>query len=263
MSHLAQRFCAKNLPSLLLSSSRSPQTYCRNNCAIVSCCSRTEVSHTAALCCQPLPLPFHTTGATMLVRRAAVATTSKKFSYHIVTLLAGLFVFASQGLLLYTKHEHVRYVGGPQIDAPCPAARGQQQQLIQGGDDEQPFLATNAGPQHDYKTERKLRYDSSDASVFAMAQGYGLDVHRKFVGSLRKSGFQGTIMLATEPDLKEGVEEYLLSKNVHILRLNYTKCDNKILEDDEVKTKKDKECNTCIAPYQNIKVRSFIRCLLL
>jgi len=88
-----------------------------------------------------------------------------------------------------------------------------------------------------------------------MAQGYELDVHRKFVGSLRKSGFQGTILLATEPDLKEGVETYLQSQRVRILRVNYTECVHKILEDHEVKTKKDQECNTCIAPYPDVKIR--------
>jgi hypothetical protein len=41
--------------------------------------------------------------------------------------------------------------------------------------------------------EPKLRYDSSDATVMAMAQGYSLLVHRQFVGTLRKSGFTGTM----------------------------------------------------------------------
>jgi hypothetical protein len=38
-----------------------------------------------------------------------------------------------------------------------------------------------------------VRNDSSDATVMAMAQGYKLDVHRRFVGSLRKTGFKGTM----------------------------------------------------------------------
>ena len=36
-----------------------------------------------------------------------------------------------------------------------------------------------------------LRYDSSHATVMAMAQGYKLVVYQQFVGSLRKSGFTG------------------------------------------------------------------------
>lgn len=39
----------------------------------------------------------------------------------------------------------------------------------------------------------KLRYDSSDATVMAMAQGYALHVHRRFIGSLRRVGFKGTM----------------------------------------------------------------------
>ena len=43
------------------------------------------------------------------------------------------------------------------------------------------------------KEVSKLRYDSSDATVMAMAQGYDVKVHKRFVGSLRKSGFRGTM----------------------------------------------------------------------
>ena len=114
------------------------------------------------------------------------------------------------------------------------------------------------GAQLDFKKERKLRYDSSEATVIAMAQGYELDIHRRFVGSLRKSGFTGNILLAVEPIMKSGVEEYLLKQNVTILKLNYTECEHKILEDHEVKNRKDKECNTCIAPYQNVKVSCWV-----
>lgn len=102
----------------------------------------------------------------------------------------------------------------------------------------------------------KRRYDSSDATVMAMAQGYPLPVHKRFVGSVRQSGFKGTIMLATEPKLKPGVEEYLLSQNVTILRLKYEECLHKIYQDEsEVKNAKDKEASTCIAPYSNVKIR--------
>lgn len=40
---------------------------------------------------------------------------------------------------------------------------------------------------------QKRRDSSKDASVLAMAQGYDLKVHQRFVGSLRKSGFEGTM----------------------------------------------------------------------
>lgn len=41
-----------------------------------------------------------------------------------------------------------------------------------------------------HKQER--RKSSKDATVMAMAQGYDISTHRRFVGSLRKSGFEGT-----------------------------------------------------------------------
>jgi hypothetical protein len=40
-------------------------------------------------------------------------------------------------------------------------------------------------------SDRRRRYDSSDATVLAMAQGYKLKVHQIFVSSLRRSGFRG------------------------------------------------------------------------
>ena len=38
-----------------------------------------------------------------------------------------------------------------------------------------------------------LLYDSSTATVMGMARGYGKAYHRRFVGTLRKSGYKGHI----------------------------------------------------------------------
>lgn len=183
---------------------------------------------------------------------------SRKISYHTLTLLAGLLIFFLQLFVLTSTHgDHGRQLhddSGPLLSVPCPsvpAVRGSSDSQS----DEIPNVVMRPGAQLDFKKERKLRYDSSDATVIAMAQGYDLDTHRRFVGSLRKSGFTGNVLLAVEPIMKSGVEEYLLKQNVTILKLNYTQCEHKILEDHEVKNRKDKECNTCIAPYQNVKVR--------
>jgi len=172
-------------------------------------------------------------------------TRRPKAAYHLVILLASLIVFVFQVLLLNFKHTEsdVRQLAVERRGNSMPST-----------------LKTSIPAAHrtvglKIGEGTKLRYDSSDATVMAMAQGYTLEVHKKFVGSLRKSGFEGNIMLATEPELMDGVEEYLLEQKVTILRLNFTECVHKILEDHEVKTKKDKECNTCIAPYENIKIR--------
>lgn len=41
--------------------------------------------------------------------------------------------------------------------------------------------------------QQGVRQDSSDATVMGMAQGYDLKVHRRFVGSLRNTGFKGSM----------------------------------------------------------------------
>ena len=202
---------------------------------------------------------------------------SSKISYHTIMFLAGLLIFFFQLIVLSISHgEHVRHLqqNASPFREPCPAvptvqgtidSGGRRETLDTGLDgankvqpdnkvDSTPDVVRRPGAQLNFKIESKLRYSSSDATVLAMAQGYKLETHQRFVGSLRKSGFTGNILLATEPILKRGVEEYLVHQNVTILKLNYTECEHKILEDNEVKTHKDKECNTCIAPYQNVKV---------
>ena len=188
---------------------------------------------------------------------------SRKISYHSLTLIAGLLIFFVQLVILSSTHAHgdharqLHDTSGPLISVPCPSVPSVRKS-IDSKSVEKPNVVMRPGAQLDFKKERKLRYDSSEATVIAMAQGYELDIHRRFVGSLRKSGFTGNILLAVEPIMKSGVEEYLLKQNVTILKLNYTECEHKILEDHEVKNRKDKECNTCIAPYQNVKVSCWV-----
>ena len=56
--------------------------------------------------------------------------------------------------------------------------------------------------------------------------------------------------------MKPGVEDYLNVMDVTILKLNYTECDRPIIANaSEVKTDKDKEANTCVYPYSDIKIR--------
>jgi hypothetical protein len=176
----------------------------------------------------------------------------RKVAYQLVMLLASFIILVTQILVLSCKHaeSHVRHLELDRQNSAVPDHLQRQQEYILK--DSIPVAHRNV-PLARHQSE--LRDDSSDATVMAMAQGYKLDVHRRFVGSLRKSGFKGSIMLATEPVLKEGVEAYLVKQNVTILRLNYTACVHKILDEHEVKSKKDKECNTCIAPYQNVKIR--------
>lgn len=176
----------------------------------------------------------------------------RKTNLSIISMIAGLLIFISQQLVIInSKHagHHVRELQQQEMATAGPPVLGRQPCL----EEKESTRAASFGRTMS-SGEQKLRFNSSDATVLAMGQGYEVGVHRRFVGSLRMSGFEGKIILATESELKEGVEEYLLSKNVTILRLNYTECVHKILEDHEVKTHKDKECNTCIAPYNDVKI---------
>lgn len=97
--------------------------------------------------------------------------------------------------------------------------------------------------------ERKA--DSSNATVMAMAAGYSLVEHRQFVGSLRKSGFSGHIILAVKPDLDTEIKSYLEANNVttkYLQRVQCTFSDGATSEDLE-------ERLTCLHPYPNIKQR--------
>ena len=104
--------------------------------------------------------------------------------------------------------------------------------------------------------------DSSTATVMAMATGYSLLDYQHFVGSLRKTGFKGNIILAVAPILEKDIELYLLSKNVIIKKVQYSKCNhenikkelqNKTLE--EINNSHDRELVTCLYPYSNLKHR--------
>jgi len=58
-----------------------------------------------------------------------------------------------------------------------------------------------------------LNGDSSSATVISMATGYGLETYERFVGSLRKSGFKGHIILGVSHVSPE-VEKYFKWRNV-------------------------------------------------
>jgi hypothetical protein len=88
-----------------------------------------------------------------------------------------------------------------------------------------------------------------------------INIYRLFAGSLRKSGFHGTVILSVESDFNLDVQEYLNSKDIAFIELNFTECDKPIVaEGDEqaakaVRTKNLKEANTCISPYSDVKIR--------
>jgi hypothetical protein len=103
--------------------------------------------------------------------------------------------------------------------------------------------------------EDDVTNDSSNATVMGMATGYPLKVYKQFVGSLRKSGFKGNIILIIAGLPSKGVEEYLTSRNVMIKKLKKVPCTTTIFDKKDMKTSHDREILTCADPYPYLKVR--------
>jgi len=59
-----------------------------------------------------------------------------------------------------------------------------------------------------------VRGESTTATVISSATGYGIDVYHRFVGSLRKSGYKGNILLAVEADIDPEIKRYFRYRNV-------------------------------------------------
>lgn len=96
------------------------------------------------------------------------------------------------------------------------------------------------------------------ATVMAMATGYSLNDYQKFVGSLRKTGFMGNIILVVSPKIKKKEESYLLEKNVTLHKVQFVNCTHAV--GDIVGQRKklnphQKELVTCVHPFPELKHR--------
>lgn len=97
-----------------------------------------------------------------------------------------------------------------------------------------------------------LHGDSSTATVMGMATGYDLSVYKRFVGSLRKTGYKGHIILGVSPDVHATILEYFLHRNVTVKFIRSGECTYKkpASEKDDIFKK-----TICDANYPDIKVR--------
>ncbi|GAX20258.1 hypothetical protein FisN_6Hh209 [Fistulifera solaris] len=86
---------------------------------------------------------------------------------------------------------------------------------------------------------------SAHAAVMGLAAGYDLTVLRRFVGSLRQTGYCGHIILGVAPDVTDDVLAYLQHQDVAIHRLQWTPCDYQY----------NLETIVCAPPYANLKLR--------
>jgi hypothetical protein len=96
-----------------------------------------------------------------------------------------------------------------------------------------------------------LQGDSSTATVMGMASGYDLDVYQRFVGSLRKSGYKGHIILGVAPNVNPNVLEYFSYRNVTAKVQKWVDCTYK----DDSKKNDIFNRTTCAGPYPDIKIR--------
>ncbi|CAB9496785.1 expressed unknown protein [Seminavis robusta] len=108
-------------------------------------------------------------------------------------------------------------------------------------------------------TKDKQQKSSRHATVMGMATNYDVGAFRRFVGSLRRSGYLGHIILAISPNPQRGVVEYLTSHNVTMKRLTLVNCSTDILSmGGETPSKMDShavEVMTCADPYPDLKLR--------
>ena len=96
---------------------------------------------------------------------------------------------------------------------------------------------------------------SHQSTVMGFAIGYDISVYHRFVGSLRRSGFQGQIILAVSPDLDKEIRDYLVSRNVMTKEVQFVNCSTELLKETEVSNVHDKEVRTCVFPYHYLKAR--------
>ena len=97
------------------------------------------------------------------------------------------------------------------------------------------------------------RDESINATVMAMATNYDLWTYKRFVGSLRYSGYKGHIIVALEPDPSPKIVNYLLDKNVTVKILSWINCTYMTMDDD--KESDIFKNTTCASPYPDIKIR--------
>ena len=62
------------------------------------------------------------------------------------------------------------------------------------------------------------------ATVLAMGTGYPLVTYQKFVGSLRKTGYVGNIIIVVAPSIDDEAAQYLASQQVTMRKAQYIPC---------------------------------------
>lgn len=101
-----------------------------------------------------------------------------------------------------------------------------------------------------------VKRDSTNATVMGMASGYDLSVYERFVGTLRKTGYKGHIILGVSPDVSQSILDYFNYRNVIPKPLPLVNCSYAPHNKNEQKNDSHvQERNTCVHPYNDIKLR--------
>ena len=90
--------------------------------------------------------------------------------------------------------------------------------------------------------------NGESTTIIGMATNYGLSTFKRFVGSLRNTGYEGHIILGVSPKggrnpMRYKVQQYLSSRNVTMKHIKYVPCKHKLGSEG------------CAHPYPDIKLR--------
>mmetsp|Transcript_12911 Transcript_12911/g.27876 ORF Transcript_12911/g.27876 Transcript_12911/m.27876 type:complete len:867 (+) Transcript_12911:75-2675(+) len=88
-----------------------------------------------------------------------------------------------------------------------------------------PAITTNGGYSRTTGRRTEREWDSAKCAVIGLAVGYGRSVFERFVGSLRATGYAGSIILGIAPDASDGIRSYLSENNVTTKEVRVVKKD--------------------------------------
>ena len=113
----------------------------------------------------------------------------------------------------------------------------QRRQLVGQKQQEQQRLVTKNHEENLSSTidDEIMTSSSSTATVIGIAVGYKIDVYERFVGTLRKTGFDGNIILGVDDNaMTDDVRRYLQHRNVNTKSLKWIPCTYRHNETDTV-----------------------------
>ena len=103
--------------------------------------------------------------------------------------------------------------------------------------------------------------DSSTATIMGMATGLHMVDLIIFVGSLRKTGYRGHIILGVNEDVDKSVLNYFMLRNVTAVSIRYSPCTFEPFYKTEAELKAEtdsslvRDLTVCAEAYPDVKLR--------